>query len=80
MADGLTKPGASCQELLRILHTGTHQVPGGCEVKKSENVHAKTWVKPGVQLSSDGQFSVGSSVITTNEDQNDDMKQIEDDA
>ena len=80
VADGLTKPGASCQELLRILHTGTHQVPGGCEVKKSENVHAKTWVKPGVQLSSDGQFSVGSSVITTNEDQNDDMKQIEDDA
>ena len=65
VADGLTKPGASCQELLNILQTGCHKVPGGCVVKRNENVHAKTWVKPGEHSNIDDQFAVGSSVIST---------------
>jgi hypothetical protein len=74
VADGLTKPGANCKELLSILQTGSHKVPGGIEVKKTENVHTKTWVKPAENANNDDQFTVGSSVISTDKDLCDDQR------
>ena len=62
----LTKSGANCKELLNILQTGSHKVPGGIKVKKTENVHTKTWVKPAENTNIDDQFTVGNSLRANN--------------
>ena len=63
LADGLTKPGMKCQELMSVLQTGTHIIPGGSKIKKSDNIHAKTWIQLNEKRDVNKRITVGSSVI-----------------
>ena len=42
-SDGLTKGGQKNLELMRVLQTGTYELPGGWTIKKHHGVFSRTW-------------------------------------
>ena len=49
LADGLTKKGASSEELMTVLQTGRFHLAGGWKINDRQSLIPRTWVDMNVQ-------------------------------
>jgi len=43
IADCLTKTGKLGEDLLKVVRTGSYNIPGGVDIRKSIKLNIKTW-------------------------------------